>query len=233
MKNSLDELKIQYSKGTDTGKLEILLKLSNQELTPEMMEFLYKVIEEERYEKLRIKAILILMKEQTQEIVKKLGEIYAYERDESVRLAIIQYLTPTKENNALQILKAALENDTNDKIRAIALKNLHESKEITKEEMKKIIESVIIREKAKFPKQIALGIVKEYADEKIIETLKKAYLKEKSYKMQKLLYQTLVEIYERMGREPDLAEPEMEVVNEKKKKRKKKGKKEEDYLYFA
>lgn len=234
---SIDDLIKKYHKGTDYRKLEILMKLEEEERTEAIKRFLWEIIENEKYEKLRIKAILMLSEKQTKEITRKLGEMYAFERDQSVRLAIVQALKKSKVEIAKIVLERAVKTDESDKIRAVALANLHESKVATEEEMRKIIKGVLLEEKATFPKQVALSIVAEYADEEIIGVLKQAYEQEKGNKMKTLIYKTIEQIYNKKEESIDIEPPEKEEIEEEKGKKKRKGKKEKkkdnEELFFA
>ena len=234
MEKDLEKRMKKFRNSRDRDKLAILVDISEKPKSDENIEFLLKVIEEEQYEKIRIKAILVLKKFANKEIVQKLKVIYSREEEKSVRLALIEALGNVSRVKIDDFLSDVAEKDENDVIRAIALKNLHERGKLDNEKMKKLILDIIQNDRATFPKQIAISIAQFYADKDILDTLKRVFKRETKHKMRLLLYQKISDVSEKLYVELDIKEPIEDIIEEDKKRklRRKKKNKEEEHLFF-
>lgn len=225
-----------FSNFPDREKLAFLIELSDHLENKEILNFLFYVIENDRYEKIRIKSILILKTHDDEETVRKLSELYAYEREKSVRLALVEAIADMSSGEIDDLLQSIAKKDDNDIIRSIALKNLHERKKIGKAKMRTLLLDVIQNDGSIFPKQISLNLMSLYADKKSPEVLKSVYEREKKFKMKKLIHQTMREVAEKVKVELDVEEPIEKKVEEeigkRRRKRRKKKKEDEDHLFF-
>ncbi|NPD90268.1 MAG: HEAT repeat domain-containing protein [Asgard group archaeon] len=238
MVNDLEGRIKKFNNSPDRVKFEILVSISEQKKSKENIEFLLKVIEVEKYEKIRIKAILTLKEFEDKKIVQKLSEFFSFERDNSVRLALIEVLGSASSEEIEEVLINATKKDSNDIIRSMAIKHLHERAKIDQKEMKNLLLDVIQNDRAIFPKQIALSVISSYAKQEELDKLKLIFEREEKFKMKQLLHQTMMNIASNLQTELDVEEPieEKEEETEKKKRRKRrkkvKKKKDEEYLYF-
>ncbi|MCG3220074.1 MAG: HEAT repeat domain-containing protein [Candidatus Heimdallarchaeota archaeon] len=228
----------KFNNSPDRVKFETLVSISEQKKSKKNIEFLLKVIEVEKHEKIRIKAILTLKEFEDKKIVRKLNEFFSFERDNSVRLALIEVLGSASSEEIEEVLINAAKKDNNDIIRSIAIKHLHEREKIDQTKMKSLLMDVIQNDRATFPKQIALSIISLYAKEEDLDTLKLIFERETKFKMKQLLHQTMRNVASNLQTELDVDEPieEKEEEPDKKKgrrrKKKVKKKKDEEYLYF-
>ncbi|MEE9411206.1 MAG: HEAT repeat domain-containing protein [Candidatus Heimdallarchaeota archaeon] len=238
MEKKLEKRINNFQNLPDGEKLAILVEVSSHLDSKNIIDFLYNVIEKEKYEKIRIKALMILKTCDNEKTLQKLKELYAYEREKSVRLALVEVLANLTQEQVDESLQDISSTDENDVIRSMALKNLHERKKISKTKMKSLLLDVIQNDPSVFPKQLALNLISSYADKKTLETLKMIYSREIKFKMKQLLYRTLNEVAEKVNLELDIAEPiEEKRLDEGKKKgrrrrRKKREKEEEEHLFF-
>jgi HEAT repeat protein len=235
MEKNIEKRMKKFRNLRDRDKLATLVDISEKPKSEENIELLLKVIEEERYEKIRIKAILVLKKFANKNIVQRLQEFYSREKEKSVRLALIEVLGDVSRVKVEDFLSKVAEKDENDVIRAMALKNLHERGKLDNEKMKKLILDIIQNDRATFPKQIAISIAQFYADQDVIDTLKRVFRRETKHKMRLLLYQKISEISKKLYVDLDIEEPIEEIVEEDKKRKlriRKKKKEEEEHLFF-
>ena len=237
MVKELEERIKKFSNSPFRAKFEILISISEQKKNKENIAFLFKVIEVEKHEKIRIKAILILKEFEDKKILQKLSELFSFERDNSVRLALIEVLGSASSEEMEDLLINAAKKDSNDIIRSMAIKNLHERKKITKTKMRSLLMDVIQNDRATFPKQMALSIISSYAKKEDLDTLKLIFERETKFKMKQLLHQTMRNVASKLQTELDVEEPieEKEEEPDKKKRRRRKKvkkKKDEEYLYF-
>ncbi|MHA1260379.1 MAG: HEAT repeat domain-containing protein, partial [Candidatus Heimdallarchaeaceae archaeon] len=111
---------------TDRQKLAFLMEIENQAKEEQNIPFLFNVIEKESYEKIRIKALLVLRKYLDAKIAKKIRELCAYERENSVKLAMIEVLGDYNNQENADFLISIIKKDQNDVIRSTALRKLYE-----------------------------------------------------------------------------------------------------------
>lgn len=234
MDKELEKKINNFSNLPDREKLALLIELSDHLENKEILDFLFNVIENERYEKIRIKSILILRTLDNEEIVRRLGELYAFEREKSVRLALVESLADMTSGEIDDLLQRIAQKDDNDIIRSIAVKNLHERNRISKVKMRALLLEIIQQDSSAFPKQISLNLIPLYADKKTLDILKTVFDREKKYKMKKLIHQTMRETADKVKIKFDIEEPiEVKTEEEKKRKRRRrKKKKEEEHLFF-
>ena len=236
MDKELEKRIKNFSNFPDRDKLAVLIELSDHLEDNQVLDFLFQVIENDRYEKIRIKSILILKTHDDEETVRKLSELYAYEREKSVRLALVEAIADMSAGEIDDLLQSIAKKDDNDIIRSIALKNLHERKNIGKAKMRTLLLDVIQNDGSIFPKQISLNLISLYTDKKSLEVLKSVYERERKFKMKKLIHQTMKEVAQKVKIDLDIEEPIEKKVEEEggrrgRRKRKKK-KEEEDHLFF-
>ncbi|MHA1667927.1 MAG: HEAT repeat domain-containing protein [Candidatus Heimdallarchaeaceae archaeon] len=219
---------------TDRQKLAFLMEIEIRAKEEQNIPFLFNVIEKESYEKIRIKALLVLRKYLDAEIAKKIRELYAYERENSVKLAMIEVLGDYNDQENADFLISIIKKDQNDVIRSTALRKLYEKqKNVDKTKLKSVILAVIKNDKDSFPKQIALAIAQNYPEDDVYKTIREVFLEEKWFQMKSLLYKTLEKIANKQGREIDVEEPvEEELKNDKKRKKKKKRRRKDSLLLF-
>ncbi len=237
MDKELEKRIKNFSNFPDREKLAILIELSDHLENTEVLNFLYNVVENDKYEKIRIKSILILKTRDDEETVRKLSELYAYERERSVRLALVEAIADMTSGEIDALLQSIAKKDDNDIIRSIAVKNLHERKKIGKANMRTLLLEIIQQDSSAFPKQISLNLISLYADKKTLEVLKSVFEREKKYKMKKLIHQTMSEVAEKVKVALDIDEPIEKKVEEEKRKRGrrrrlKKKKDDEEHLFF-
>lgn len=237
MVKELEERTKKFKNSPYRVKFETLISISKQKKSKENIAFLFKVIEVEIHEKIRIKAILTLKEFEDKKIVQKLSEFFSFERDNSVRLALIEVLGSASSEEIEEVLINAAKKDSNDIIRSIAIKNLHEREKIDQTKMKSLLIDVIQNDRATFPKQMALSIISFYAKKEDLDTLKLIFERETKFKMKQLLHQTMRNVASNLQTELDVEEPieEKEEEPDKKKRRRRKKvkkKKDEEHLYF-
>ncbi len=237
MVKELEERTKKFKNSPYRVKFETLISISKQKKSKENIAFLFKVIEVEIHEKIRIKAILTLKEFEDKKIVQKLSEFFSFERDNSVRLALIEVLGSASSEEIEEVLINAAKKDSNDIIRSIAIKNLHEREKIDQTKMKSLLIDVIQNDRATFPKQMALSIISFYAKKEDLDTLKLIFERETKFKMKQLLHQTMRNVASNLQTELDVEEPieEKEEEPDKKKRRRRKKvkkKKDKEHLYF-
>ncbi|MHA2254696.1 MAG: HEAT repeat domain-containing protein, partial [Candidatus Heimdallarchaeaceae archaeon] len=191
MVKELEERIKKFKNSPYRVKFETLVSISEQKKNKENIAFLFKVIEVEKHEKIRIKAILTLKKFEDKKIVQQLSEFFSFERDNSVRLALIEVLGSASSEEIEEMLRSAAKKDSNDIIRSMAIKNLHEREKIDQTKMKSLLMDVIQNDRATFPKQMALSIISSYAKKEDLDTLKLIFEREIKFKMKQLLHQTM------------------------------------------
>ena len=236
MDKKLEKKWKKFANSPDKVKFDILVELSEQDKSEEIVEFFFRVIEQEKYEKIRIKAIMILKEYDDEKIVDKLKNFYGYEREESVRLALVETIGTMSSPKVEDLLQIIVEKDDNNVIRSMAIKNLHNRKKISKAKMRGILHDVIQNDHDVFPKQIALNVIEFYANNSTLEILQKVFNREVKFKMRSLIYQTLNTIAAKLKKELAVEEPKEETFEKsdkkEKKRRKKKKKEEEEHLFF-
>jgi hypothetical protein len=236
MDKKLEKKWKKFTNSTDRNKLDILVKLSEQDKSDEIAEFLFRAIEQEKYEKIRIKAIMILKEYDDEKIVDKLSIFYGYEREKSVRLALVEAIGNMSSSKVEDLLQNVIEKDDNDIVRSMAIKNLHNRKKIGKAKMRNVLHDVIQNDHDVFPKQMALSVIEFYANNSSLEILQKVFNREVKFKMRSLIYKTLSTIATKLKKELDVEEPKEETFEKtdkkEKKRRKKKKKEEEEHLFF-
>lgn len=241
MADTLEKKLKRFNNLPDYRKLEELVLISENEIDSDAIEFLFQIIEKEKFEKIRIKAIFILKELKSEEIAKRFMKIYAFERENSVRLVLAEAIgdigSPEIDDFLVKIVSA----DENDVIRSIAIRKIHERANLGKEKIKNLLHEVIQNDGNMFPIQISLGILPYYADDESLNILKSCYRIETKNKMKLLLYQTMTRIADDLNQELGIRKPIIDDSLEdseqtKKKKRRlrirKKDKKDEEYLFF-
>ena len=241
MDSKLEKKLKTFNNLPDKLKLEKLVSISEQEIDDDILEFLIKVVEKEKYERIRIKALFILKDTKKKEIAQKLMEIYAYERENSIKLVLTEMIGDLSSPKIEDFLTKISKVDENDVVRSMAIRKLHERKKLKKDKLRELLLDRIQNDKAVFPIQMSLNILPDYADSESLETLKRVYQRETKNKMKQLIYQTMSKIAETLGEDLDIKEPilsnvreAMEKTHKKKRrgrKKKKKGKNEE-HLFF-
>ncbi|MHA1345160.1 MAG: HEAT repeat domain-containing protein [Candidatus Heimdallarchaeaceae archaeon] len=225
----------------DAMKLEELFSISEQEIDETTLEFLIKVVEKEKYEKVRIKAIFILRDTQKKEIAEKLMEFYSYERENSVKLVLTEAIGDSSSPKIEEFLIRISKSDENDIIRSMAIRKLHERGKLKKDKIRNLLLEIIRDDKAVFPTQMSLNILPIYADSESLESLKNVYRVETKNKMKQLIYKTMCKIADTLDEDLGIKEPILPVVREdlekthKKKRRRRKIKKKADdkeHLFF-
>jgi len=241
MDSKLEKKLKKFNNSPDVMKLEELVSISEQEIDENNLEFLIKVVEKEKYEKVRIKAIFILKDTKKKEITQKLMEFFAYERENSVKLVLTEVIGDMSSPKIEDFLIRISKEDENDIVRSMAIRKLHERGKLKKDKIRKLLLEIIRNDKAVFPIQMSLNIIPNYADSESLETLKHAFRRETRSKMKQLIYQTMSKIAETLDEDLGIKEPILEVVREelersqKKKRRKRKAKKkakDEEHLFF-
>lgn len=231
----------KFNNSPDVTKLKELVSISEQEIDENNLEFLIKVVEKEKYEKVRIKAIFILKDTKKKEIAQKLMEFYAYERENSVKLVLAEVIGDMSSPKIEDFLIRISKEDENDIVRSMAIRKLHERGKLKKDKIRKLLLEIIRNDKAVFPIQMSLSIIPNYADSESLETLKRAFRRETRGKMKQLFYQTMSKIAETLDDDLGIKEPILEVVrdelekSQKKKRRRRKTKKkakDEEHLFF-
>ncbi|MBY9000713.1 MAG: HEAT repeat domain-containing protein [Candidatus Heimdallarchaeota archaeon] len=241
MENQLEQKLKRFNNLPDIKKLEELVSISEKEIDQNILDFLIGVIEKEKYEKIRIKAIFILKDTKKKEVIQKLMEFYAYERENSVKLVLVESIGDMISTKIDEFLRNVSTLDENDVVRSMAIRKLHERRKTEPDKMRSFLLDVIQNDKATFPIQISLSLIPNYADLKSLETLKLVYGRELKAKMRQLIYHTMSKIAESLNEELGIKEPVLEIDREdldksqkkKKKQRKaKKKKKGEEHLFF-
>ena len=228
----------KFLNSPDRMRLEHLVSIEEEKKSKENIDFLFKVLETEKFEKIRIKTIFVLKKFEDKNIINKLCDFFSFERDTRVRLALLENLGSMSSNVIEDLLINAAKKDENDVIRSIGIKHLHERTNIDKKEMKNILMDIIQNDKSSFPKQMALSILSSYANRDDLDTLKLIFEREMKFKMKQLIHKTMGEVASALKIDFDVPEPidekiEEETDKKKRRKRKKqKNKKDEEYLFF-
>jgi len=235
MEKELAEMMKKFKNSPDFAKFELLDKLGNEQKSQNLVDFLIEVSENDKYYKTRIKAIMTVTKFEDSDIAQKLSELYAYERDRNVRLAMTESLGEMSSSDTDEMLLNILKNDLNDVVRSAALRKLHERKKLKKAAMRKLILETIKNDHDVYPKQIALSIIPQYANQTVYESLKTVFEEETKFKMRSLIYKTLVEIATKLDKEVDVDEPvkpKDEPIQKRKRRKKRKDKEAEEHLFF-
>ncbi|MHA1201460.1 MAG: HEAT repeat domain-containing protein [Candidatus Heimdallarchaeaceae archaeon] len=230
----------KFNNSPDVMKLKELISISEQEIDKNNIEFLIKVVEKEKYERVRIKAILILKETKKKEIAQKLMEFYAFERENSVKLVLVEAIGDMSSPKIEDFLITISKEDENEIVRSMTLRKLHDRGKLKKDKIRNLLLEVIQNEKSVSPIQMSLNIILNYADSESLETLKRVYRRETKSKMRLLIYQTMSKIAEILDEDLGIKEPILDVVREdlgksqKKKRRRRFKKKAEDdeYLFF-
>ena len=231
----------KFNNSPDVTKLKELVSLSEQEIDENNLEFLIKVVEKERYENVRIKAIFILKDTKKKEIVQKLMEFYAYERENSVKLVLIEAICDMSSPKIEDFLIRISKEDENDIVRSTTIRKLHDRGKLKKDKIRNLLLEIIQNDKAVSPIQTSLNIIHNYANSESLETLKRVYRRETKSKLKQLIYQIMSKIVETLGEDLGIEEPVLGVVREdlekvqKKKRRRrrvKKKAKDDEHLFF-
>jgi hypothetical protein len=238
MDNKLETRIKKFNNSPDRERLEYLVSIEEEKRSEENIEFLFKVIETEKFEKIRIKAIFVLKEFEDKYIINKLCDFFSFERDTRVRLALLEVLSSMSSDVIENVLINAAKKDENDVIRSMGIKHLHERANMNKKEIKLLLMDIIQNDKATFPKQMALSILSSYAMKDDLDNLKFIFERETKFKMKQLIHKTMGEIASDLKIDLDIAEPieekdgDEETDKKKRRKRKKKKKKDEEFLYF-
>ena len=241
MNSKLEKRLKKFNNSPDVTKWKELISISEQEIDKDSMEFLIKVVEKEKYERVRIKAILILKGTKKKEIVQKLMEFYAYERENSIKLVLVEAIGDMSSPKIEDFLIRISKEDENDIVRSMAIRKLHDRGKLKKDKIRLLLLEVIQNDRDVSPIQMSLNIITNYADSESLETLKRVFRRETKSKMRLLIYQTMSKIAETLDEDLGIKEPILEVVGGempktlKKKRRKRKSKKkakDEEHLFF-
>ncbi|MCK5304350.1 MAG: HEAT repeat domain-containing protein [Candidatus Heimdallarchaeota archaeon] len=231
----------KFNNSPDVMKLKELFSISEQEIDENNLEFLIKVVEKEKYERVRIKAILILKDTKKREIAQKLMEFYAYERENSVKLVLVEAIGDMSSPKIDDFMIRISKEDENDIVRSMAIRKLHDRGKLKKDKIRNLLLEVIQNDKDVSPIQMSLNIIPNYAESESLETLKRVYRRETKNKLRLLIYQTMSKIAEILDEDLGIKEPILEVVRDesgkaqKKKRRRRKTKKkakDEEHLFF-
>lgn len=223
----------------DRQKFELLKEMSELPENEKIVEFLLRIVENERYDRIRINAVLNLKNTKNKSVEERLKTQFSFEHDKSVKLVIVEALGE-RESTAIDdfFLKVVLK-DQNDVVRATAIRKLHERENLEDSKMLDILMEIIQTDSSIFPKQIALSILPCYADGAAYKTLINVFKREEMHQLKKLLFKTLEEIAEHLDLEFSLDEPLDPVFEDtrkarrkRRKERKKKKMGKDDYLYF-
>ncbi|MCK5140634.1 MAG: HEAT repeat domain-containing protein, partial [Candidatus Heimdallarchaeota archaeon] len=168
----------KFNNSPDVMKLKELFSISEQEIDENNLEFLIKVIEKEKYERVRIKAILILKDIKKKEIAQKLMEFYAYERENSVKLVLVEAIGDMSSPKIEDFLIRISKEDENDIVRSMAIRKLHDRGKLKKDKIRNLLLEVIQNDKDVSPIQMSLNIIPNYAESESLETLKRVYRRE-------------------------------------------------------
>ena len=231
----------KFNNSPDVMKLKELFSISEQEIDENNLEFLIKVVEKEKYERVRIKAILILKDTKKREIAQKLMEFYAYERENSVKLVLVEAIGDMSSPKIDDFMIRISKEDENDIVRSMAIRKLHDRGKLKKDKIRNLLLEVIQNDKDVSPIQMSLNIIPNYAESESLEILKRVYRRETKNKLRLLIYQTMSKIAEILDEDLGIKEPILEVVRDesgkaqKKKRRRRKTKKkakDEEHLFF-
>ncbi len=223
----------------DRLKFYLLKELSELTDDKRINDFLLNVVENEKYDKIRINAVLLLKKFENDSTIEKLKTIYAFEHDKSVRLVIVETLGDMNSVDVDDFFQTIAIKDLNDVIRAASIRILHERGKLEKSIALDLLVDVIQNDSSVFPKQIALSSLSHYANNSTYGIIKKVFIREEMIQMKKLFYRTLKEISSKLNQELDVDEPQDPIVEDTKKARKKRRKErkkkkldKDDYVYF-
>lgn len=223
----------------DRLKFELLRELSELPEEEHITNFLLNVVENEKYDRIRINAILNLKKYESDLIVEKLKIIFSFERDKSVRLVIVETLGERDSDEIEDFFQQVAIKDLNDIVRATAIRKLHERENIDQTVMHDLLLDVIQNDSSVFPKQIALSALPCYATSTTYDKLRNVFFREEMLQMKKLLFKTLEEISTKFELDLDVKEPGDPIFEDTKKARRKRRKErkkkkldKDDYLYF-
>ena len=231
----------KFNNSPDVMKLKELFSISEQEIDENNLEFLIKVVEKEKYERVRIKAILILKDTKKKEIAQKLMEFYAYERENSVKLVLVEAIGDMSSPKIEDFLIRISKEDENDIVRSMAIRKLHDRGKLKKDKIRNLLLEVIQNDKDVSPIQMSLNIIPNYAESESLETLKRVYRRETKNKLRLLIYHTMSKIAETFNEDLGIKEPLLELArdesgkSQKKKRRRRKTKKkskDEEHLFF-
>jgi hypothetical protein len=223
----------------DRLKFELLRELSELPENEQIVEFLLNVIENEKYDRIRINAVMNLKNIKNKLIEDKLKTIFSFEHDKSVKLVIVETLGERDTVEIDDFFQKVVLKDPNDVVRATAIRKLHERKNLDDSKMLDLLMEIILTDSSVFPKQISLSALPYYADESTYKTLKNLFKREEMHQLKKLLFKTLKVIAEDLELELDVDEPLDPVFEDTRKARKKRRKErrkkkmgKDDYLYF-
>ncbi|MHA1199212.1 MAG: HEAT repeat domain-containing protein [Candidatus Heimdallarchaeaceae archaeon] len=223
----------------DRLKFELLKELSELPEEKRITNFLLSVVENEKYERIRINAIINLKKYESDLIVEKLKTIFSFERDKSVRLVIVETLGERDSDEIDNFFQQTAIKDLNDIVRATTIRKLHERENMDQTIMHDLLIDIIQNDSSVFPKQIALSALPCYATSSTYDKLRNVFFREQMHQMKKFLYRTLEEISTKMELDLDVKEPEDPIFEDTKKarkqrrkERKKKKLEKDDFLYF-
>ena len=228
----------------DRLKYELIKELAKLPESEKVSDFLLNVVENERYDRIKIHAVLSLKKYTSTLVEERLKTIFSFEHDKSVKLVIVENLGERDSADVDDFFKKVAVRDQNDVVRATAIRKLHEREKVDDSEMLDLIMEVIQTDTSVFPRQIALSILPCYADSSIYRTIRNVFIREEMHQMKKLLFHTLKEISVKLELELDVNEPldPISIVDDSKKsrkhrrqnrkERKKKKMGKDDYLYF-
>ena len=240
----INKIKKQYKNFVDEKRLEILLTMEQNISNNDAKDFLFLVLENEAYEKLRIKSILILSSLKDNLIEEKLRHYYSREKNENVCLAFVEAIGKNPSEQNTSFLQKIAQLDKSSTIRSIAIKNLCEYQLSSSDAIRNFLIEIIKRESSQFPKQMALSLLPSYATVDLIDDLMPFYRREENEKMQHLILRTMHLDKNRLNLEVDLPEepilPEIQTKierpnlfgNLRKRKKQDKKNKKDDMLFF-
>jgi len=232
--------KMEKFKNTpDRLKFELLTELSKLPENEKIVDFLISIVENEKYDRIRIRAILNLKKMQSSLIDEKLKDIFSFEHDKSVKLVIVEALGERDSEDIDDFFKHVVLKDSTDVVRATAIRKLHERKTLSDSELLDLLMEIILTDTSVFPRQIALSILPCYANFSNYKIVRHLFRTEEMHEMKKLLFRTLEEISANLNIKLDVDEPLEPIFDDSKKakkqrrkERKKKKMGKDDYLYF-
>ncbi len=156
----LEEIKKKYTKATDTEKIQLILELKAQIITPHIENFLLDLIKNEFYDKLRIIAILSLKGHKNIEIKNKLMDIYDKEKNENVRLALINILTSMVDKKEEYI--ELLNKEKSDIIKTNIVRNIVLEELIDNKSIETFLLDIIEKEEGKYTITVALELLHDF-----------------------------------------------------------------------
>ena len=88
----------------DRLKFALLKELSELPENDQIVEFLLNIVENEKYDRIRINAVINLKNTKNKSVEEKLKTIFSFEHDKSVKLVIVETLGERERNRLLYCL---------------------------------------------------------------------------------------------------------------------------------